>query len=368
MYMPWVEVDLKKVRSNVEKILSSFSNGVESVFVVKADAYGHGLVEFVKAAYQAGARWFAVVSLIKAEQIRELFPDAKVVILGVSAPEDVETLYEKKLLTVVANLEHGLALAESARNLGITLDVHLKVDTGMGRLGVLANEVESVVEVLTSVGGLNFTGICSHFARVEAVDNVNADAQVELFKNASEKLEKRVGHPVFKYISSSRASWLFDKWDFDGVRPGIAIYGYGTDSGVGRFHTVPVLQWKTRVAQVKRMPANYPIGYYGTYVTKTETFVATIAVGYADGYNRALSNKGSVLIGGKRCPVIGRVSMNWVTVDLGPETDVKVGDEVVLIGEQGNESIWASELAKICVTIPYEILTSINQQVPRHYV
>ena len=192
--------------------------------------------------------------------------------------------------------------------------------------------------------------------------------QARLFSEAASAMERVLGHNVFKYIASSRAAFLADKWDFDGVRPGIVLYGYGTAREDGRFKTRPVLQWKTRVAQVKRMPSGYPIGYYGTHVTAQETYIATIAVGYADGYNRALSNQGEVLIGGRRYPVVGRVSMNWVSVDLGPATAVQVGDEVVLIGAQGDEAIWANELAKICRTIPYEILTSINSLVERKYI
>lgn len=368
MHTSWIEIDLQALQHNVEMIQRAFPAGVEQVLVVKADAYGHGVSRVAQAAYEAGARWFAVVNMSEALCIRKNLPDAHVVILGVCSPEDVMTLHEKRLTPIVANLAHGLVLAEKARALGITLSVHLKVDTGMGRLGVLAEEVPSALATLVDAGGLEFTGICSHFAKVEPADTLSADGQAQLFAEAADCMEKELGREVFKYLSSSRAAFLFQQWDFDGVRPGIVLYGYGTSAEDGRFKTTPVLQWKTRVAQVKRLPAGYPIGYYGTHVTKQQTYLATIAVGYADGYNRALSNKGEVLICGNRYPVVGRVSMNWVTVELGAETDVQVGDEVVLLGKQGDDAIWANELAKICRTIPYEILTSINPLLERRYL
>ena len=368
MHTSWVEINLQVLRRNVEAIKGAFPDRVEQVFVVKADAYGHGLSHVAQAAYEAGARWFAVVNMPEALYIREKLPDVDIVILGVCSPEDVETLHEKRLIPIVANLAHGLTIAEKARELGLTLPVHLKVDSGMGRLGVLAEEVPNALATLIDAGGLEFAGICSHFAQVEPADTLSADAQAQLFAEAADCMEKELGREVFKYLSSSRAAFLFRQWDFDGVRPGIVLYGYGTALEDGRFKTRPVLQWKTRVAQVKRLPTGYPVGYYGTHVTGQDTHIATIAVGYADGYNRALSNKGEVLIGGRRYPVVGRVSMNWVCVDLGSETDIQVGDEVVLIGAQGDDAIWADELAKICRTIPYEILTSINPLLERRYL
>jgi alanine racemase len=169
-------------------------------------------------------------------------------------------------------------------------------------------------------------------------------------------------------VSSSRAFLYVNEWDFDGIRPGIALYGYGAGSTHVRIHTHPILQWKSYVIQVKPVPANTPIGYYGSYVTSAPTNIATLCVGYADGYNRLLSNKGHVLIRAQRRPIVGRISMNWVTVDVGSDTDVVEGDEVVLIGTQGSESIWADELAVLCGTIPYEILTDVNVGIERLYV
>lgn len=334
------------------------------MFVVKADAYGHGLVPVSKVAAEEGINWFAVAFLDEALQLRAALPDANILVLGLVLPEHVGELLEKRIIPVVTCLEHGLALAEAARFAGSTLPVHLKVDTGMGRLGVQWNEAGETVKTLNEAGGLELTGVCSHFARVDSDQPDHASDQAEKFSKALRYLPAT----VFKHISSSRAALYFPQWDFNGVRQGIVLYGYGANDSQGRFQTRPILQWKARVVQVKKVPADFAVGYYGTYRTEYPTQIATLAVGYADGYNRALSNRGDVLIGGRRCAVVGRVSMNWITVDAGPDSGVKVGDEAVLIGEQGEEAIWADELSKICRTIPYEILTSIHSSLKRKYV
>ena len=334
------------------------------MLVVKADAYGHGLVPIARAAAEEGTNWFAVAFLDEALKIRTVLPGVNILVLGLVLPEHVGELLEKRIFPIVTCLEHGLALAEAARGRGKILPVHLKVDTGMGRLGVQWDEVAVTAKALNEAGGLELVGVCSHFARVEPDQPDHASAQAVKFHEAL----KHLPATVFKHLSSSRAALYFPGWDLSGVRQGIVLYGYGANDPKGRFQTKPILQWKARVVQVKKVPADFAVGYYGTYRTEYPTQIATLAVGYADGYNRALSNKGDVLIGGRRCAVVGRVSMNWITVDVGSDTKVKVGDEAVLIGEQGEESVWADELSKICRTIPYEILTSINAALERKYV
>ena len=364
MNRSWVEIDLSRLKQNVRALRSSIPAETAVILVVKSDAYGHGLVPVARAAAEEGINWFAVAFLEEALNVRAALPDANIVVLGPVLPEHTVELLQKRIFTVVTCLEHGLALAEIARSEGKALPVHLKVDTGMGRLGVQWDEVAETVEAFNAAGGLELAGVCSHFARVEPDQPDHAAAQAAKF---SEVL-KHLPAGVFKHLSSSRAALYFPGWDMDGVRQGIVLYGYGANDPKGRFQTKPILQWKARVVQVKKVPADFAVGYYGTYRTEYPTQIATLAVGYADGYNRALSNKGDVLIGGRRCAVVGRVSMNWITADVGPDASVKVGDEVVLIGEQGEEAIWADELSKICRTIPYEILTSINASLERKYV
>ncbi|MFA6172679.1 MAG: alanine racemase [Kiritimatiellales bacterium] len=360
----WVEIDLGRLKQNVRALSSAIPAETAVMLVVKADAYGHGLVPVAEAAAKEGINWFAVAFLDEALKIRAALTDVNILVLGLVLPEHVGQLLEKRIFPVITCLEHGLALAEAARAKGQILPVHLKVDTGMGRLGVQWNEVAAVVKQLNEAGGLELAGVCSHFARVEPDQPDHASAQAVKFN----EVLKHLPATVFKHLSSSRAALYFPGWDLNGVRQGIVLYGYGANDPKGRFQTKPILQWKARVVQIKKVPADFAVGYYGTYRTEYPTRIATLAVGYADGYNRALSNKGDVLIGGRRCAVVGRVSMNWITVDAGPDAGVKVGDEAVLIGEQGDESVWADELSKICRTIPYEILTSINAALERKYV
>ena len=238
----------------------------------------------------------------------------------------------------------------------------------MGRLGFAWEDAAQQASVLLPNPGLDIRGICTHFAAVKPTNLASAEQQMGRFSSVASAVERLAGRKLFRHVSSSRALLYVDDWDMDGVRPGIALYGYGTKGSNVRINTFPVLQWKTRVIQVKSVPANFPVGYYGSYITPAPTKIATLSIGYADGYPRLLSNKGCVLIRGRRCPVVGRVSMNWVTIDVGLESEVAVGDEVALIGEQGAESIWADDLAHLCQTIPYEILTDINPTLERRYI
>jgi len=360
----WVEIDLGRLKQNVRALSSAIPAETAVMLVVKANAYGHGLVPVAETAAKEGINWFAVAFLDEALKIRAALPEVNILVLGLVLPEHVGELLEKRIFPIVTCLEHGAALAAAARAKVKTLPVHLKVDTGMGRLGVQWDEVAATVKILNEAGGLEVAGVCSHFARVEPDHPDHASAQAAKFNEAL----KHVPPTAFKHLSSSRAALYFPGWDLNGVRQGIVLYGYGANDPKGRFQTRPILQWKARVVQVKKVPADFAVGYYGTYRTEYPTQIATLAVGYADGYNRALSNKGDVLIGGRRCAVVGRVSMNWITADVGPDAKVKVGDEAVLIGEQGEEAVWADELSKICRTIPYEILTSINASLERRYI
>lgn len=360
----WVEINLGRLRQNIRALCSAVPPETAVLFVVKADAYGHGMVPVARAAAEEGINWFAVAFFDEALKIRAVLPEVNILVLGLVLPEHVGELFEKRIFPVVTSLEHGLALAEAARAKGRTLPVHLKVDTGMGRLGVQWDETAATVKALNEAGGLELAGVCSHFARVEPDQPDHASAQAGKFSEAL----KHLPAGIFKHLSSSRAALYFPDWDMDGIRQGIVLYGYGANDPKGRFQTQPILQWKVPVVQVKKVPADFAVGYYSTYRTEYPTQIATLAVGYADGYNRALSNRGDVLIGGKRCAVVGRVSMNWITVDVGPDARVAIGDEAVLIGAQGEESVWADELSKICRTIPYEILTSINASLERKYI
>ena len=364
----WVEVDLGRLRANAQAIQASL-HGAGLMAVVKADAYGHGLGAVVAALSSAGVARFAVAYVAEAAAVRAAAPAAELVlVLGVAAAADVPQMLRERITPVVVSAEHGRALAAAAGAAGGRLGVHVKLDTGMGRLGfVCPAETEKAAE-LARLPALEVQGVCTHFAMVEPVKKPTAArGQAEKFRQAVPVIEAAAGRRLFQHLSSSRAALLLADCDADAVRVGLALYGYGAAETDRRFATVPVLQWKSRVMQVKAVPAGFAVGYYGSYKTPAPTELATISCGYTDGYQRHLGNRGHVLIGGQRRPVVGRVSMNWISADLGPDSGVQAGDEVVLIGEQGPERIWADELARHCSTIPYEILTGISRQIERRY-
>ena len=364
----WLEVDLSRLRSNATAIQSALG-AAGLIAVVKADAYGHGLESVAAAFAGAGVSRFAVAYVAEAEAVRRAVPGAAaILVLGAASPAEVPRMLHGGITPVVVSAEHGRALSGAAENAGGRLGVHIKLDTGMGRLGfVYPAEIDEAAAVCR-LPGLAVQGVCTHFAMVEPEKKPTAArGQIEKFRQALPVLEAAAGRRLFRHMSSSRAALLMADCDHDAVRVGIALYGYGAAEAGRRFATAPVLQWKSRILQVKRVPAGFAVGYYSTYKTPAPTTLATISCGYTDGYQRHLGNKGQVLVGGRRCLVVGRVSMNWITADLGPESSASAGEEVVLIGTQGGEQIWADELAKHCGTIAYEILTGISRQIPRRY-
>ena len=364
----WVEVDLGRLRGNAAAIQAALG-AAGLIAVVKADAYGHGLEPAATALARAGVSRFAVAYVAEAEAVRRAVPGAELIlVLGAAAPAEGLRMLQGGITPVVVSAEHGRALSAAAQAAGGRLDVHIKLDTGMGRLGFVCPDETGQAAAVCRLPGLTVQGVCTHFAMVMPSKKFEAaHAQAGKFRQALPVLEAAAGRRLFRHMSSSSAALHLPECDQDSVRVGIALYGYGAALRNKRFTTAPVLQWKTRVLQVKTVPAGFAVGYFSSYHTPGPTDLATISCGYTDGYQRHLGNKGQVLIGGKRRPVVGRVSMNWISADLGPDSGVKAGDEVVLIGEQGGEQIWADELARHCSTIPYEILTGISRQIPRRY-
>ncbi len=364
----WVEVSLGQLRANAQAIQSSLG-GADLMAVIKADAYGHGLGPVAAALAGGGVRRFAVAYAAEALAVRDAAPPAdSILVLGVVRASDVPALLTHRITTVVVSLDQARELSTAAQAAGGRLPVHLKLDTGMGRLGfVCPAEVPEAVEAL-NLPGLDAQGICTHFSMVEPVKKpAAARGQVEKFRQAVASIEAAAGRRLFRHMSSSRAALLLPECDQDAVRVGLALYGYGAGDSELRFATSPILHWKSRVMQVKKVPAGFAVGYYASYKSPAPTEIAVLACGYTDGYQRHLGNRGHVLIGGRRWPVVGRVSMNWIAADVGPDSGIRPGDEVVLLGRQGSEEIWADELARHCATIPYEILTGISRQIERRY-
>ncbi len=366
MHGAWVEIDLDALGRNIRRLRAALCAPTEIIFVVKSNAYGHGMLPVAEFAVRQGVRWLAVAYIQEALALRERLPDVNILLLGVAGPQDVPHLLQRRITPVIVDADHGRRLARAAAAGSHCLSAHLKIDTGMGRLGIPWYETERRWLALARLPGLSITGVCTHFATVDARRPHLAAGQIERFTDIAGRLARACGRPLFRHISSSTPFLHSRAWDCDAVRPGIVLYGYEAGPRA-RIQTEPILQWKTRVIQVKRAPAGATHGYGSTHVIRRATRVATISAGYADGYPRLLSNRGAVLIRGRRCPILGRISMNWITVDVGRRLSVRPGDEVVLLGRQGRESIWADELALQTGTISYEILTGINPLAERIY-
>jgi len=367
----WIELDLGILRTNLRNLQSAIKSSTEIIFVVKSNAYGHGIVPVSQCAWECGVKWFAVANINEALLLREIMPDAGIMIVGVLNPAAVAQAIGNNIVPIIISEKHAVSLASTAAALKAVLRCHAKIDTGMGRLGFLWDEAPEILPRLARLPGLDICGLCTHFASAYNENMTFANVQSERFTNTIRRCEQKDMYISFKHISNSGAVMCNRAWNMDGIRPGILLYGYGkkkTEVGSQRSEvrdcvevkTRPFLQWKTRIVQIRKVPAGFPVSYDSTYTTSCETHIAAIDAGYADGYSRKLSNTGFVIAGGRRCQVVGRVTMNLSMIDLGIDTTAQEGDEVVLIGTHGSESVWADELAQWCETIPYEILTGIK--------
>ena len=358
----WVELDFRILCENLDAMRATLASSAEIILVIKANAYGHGMKTVASHAYRCGVRWFLVARLDEALEVRSAVPDARILLLGSVWPADIADVIEHRITPVLVSAGQAAELAAAARGFNATVSCHAKIDTGMGRFGFGWQEAGEQLAGVMVRGGIRIDGLCMHFASAGKPGDHFAMLQEERFRHVVASCQAH-GLPIpFRHIANSAAFAAHPEWDMDGVRLGILMYGYGGRRAGVRVQTRPFLQWKTRIVQAKRVPAGFPVGYLSTYATAAPTWLGTIDVGYSDGFSRLMSNKGFVLVGGRRAPVVGRVTMNFTTVDLGPEGGGKDGDEVVLIGEQGGESLWADELARWCQTIPYEILTNIRSE------
>jgi len=367
MQSPVVQVDLNQLANNIRHVVSGLTSESEIMFTVKSDAYGHGIGPVSARAAQEGVSWFCVAYFEEALEVRKAAPDADILILGPIHPHEVADCMEQKITPTVVDAGHAKMLGDEAQQHPSTLHVHLKVDTGMGRMGILESQDTAEMEAILQTPGLHISGICSHLATVDLKKPWLQQTQHDRFVKAYTEAERILGRRLMRHFSSSRGIQYYPEWDHDAVRPGILLYGYGTRDTDMRFQTKPILQMTGRLMQVKRVPKNTPVGYYSSYRTTRATQIGVVGTGYADGYLRSLSNRGEALIRGQRVKVVGRISMNWITVDLGPDLECAMGDEVVLIGQQDQEEIWADWLGHQGDTIAYEILTAIHPRIPRVY-
>lgn len=367
----WAEIDLQAVARNMREIRRVTAATAGVMAVVKANAYGHGAVEVSRAALANGADWLGVARVSEGVKLRKAGIDAPVLILGYTTPEQCDEVIKNSLTQAVYSFDMGIYLAEAAARAGTRARVHLKVDTGMGRIGW--TDASSVVQdslKLARNPNLEIEGIFTHFAAADTVDKKYTLQQFQKFMEIIEKLRRNGLEFPLRHVANSAAIMELPETHLDLVRAGIIVYGLYPSEEVDRSRVAlsPVMSLKARVAYIKEVPAGFKVSYGCTYQTERNTVIATIPLGYADGYSRLLSSKGEVLINGQRAPVVGRVCMDQIMVDAGSIPGVTMGDEAVIIGRQGDNEISADEIAAWLGTINYEVTCMVNHRVPRIYV
>ncbi|MDW7710548.1 MAG: alanine racemase [Deferrisomatales bacterium] len=361
-------VDLTAVARNVRALRGLTAAGVRQMAVVKADAYGHGAVPVARAALGAGAEWLGVALVEEGADLRRAGIEAPILLLGAAFPEEAADAVGAGLTVAVCGRETALALDRAGAAQGRTAAVHVKVDTGMGRLGVPPAEAAAYTEWLSGLPHLRVEGLFSHFSAADEADLSFSRAQLEELLGVRQALAARGLRPPLCHIANTAAVMALPESHLDLVRTGIGIYGLHPSPETPRTADLePALRLTTRVAHVKDVPAGTPLSYGRTFVARQPSRIATLPVGYGDGYPRLLSNRGQVLIGGRAVPIVGRVCMDLILADATSVPEARVGDEAVLIGPQGDASIGADELARLVGTIHYEITCNIGKRVPREY-
>jgi alanine racemase len=373
--LQWVEIDRSALKNNMDQFRSLIGNSRKMTVVVKSNAYGHGLLEVSRLASEFGADWLGVNSLEEAYAIRKSGIDLPLILLGYVPLIALEEAVKNDLRLTVYNTETIETLGRITSSLETDAHLHIKTETGVRRQGISGDDLLPFIEKIRTYSYLKIEGLSMHFANIEdTTDHSYAQHQLEKFKEYVDVLSKNGIEVPVKHVACSAATILFPETFFDMVRVGIGVYGLWPSKETylsciqekrKPVNIKPVFTWKTRVVQIKDVPEGAFIGYGCTYKTTRPTKLAVIPVGYYDGYDRLLSNSSYVLISGRRAPVRGRVAMNFITVDVTDIPDVQLEDEVVLLGQQGQERVSAEYLASLCGTINYEIVTRINSNVPR---
>lgn len=362
-------IDLAAFRENVAAVRSSIRGGAGIMAVVKADAYGHGMFSIASEAVEAGVEYLGVARAYEGAQLREAGIEIPILAFEVVPAEHQSAAIEHGLDLTVTSVSGARQLSEVAERLGRLARVHVKVDTGMGRLGLSAATAAESIESIARLPSIDLVGVYSHFATSEDPDRTFARHQLDLFSRVLEDLTRRRISVRFRHMANSGAILEFPESHFDMVRPGLMLYGYAPRQGMAlRVSLSPVMSLVSRVAFLKRVGPNTSISYGRRFFTERETQIATVPVGYGDGYSRLLTGKAEALIRGRRYPVVGIVCMDQLMVDVGPEGDIREDDPVTLIGQDGGESIWCWELAAKIGTIPYEITCLVTSRVPRQFV
>jgi alanine racemase len=362
-------VSLSAFRHNLTAVRRYIGAGPKIMAVVKANAYGHGAAVIAHEAVHNGADVLGVARIHEGVELRRAGLEAPILVFEVPPDDQIGTALHHRLMLTIAGNGHAVRISEMAKRLRLPAVIHAKVDTGMSRLGFPHDSAAEVLAHAVKLPGVELAGIYSHFATSDEEDPAFALVQLKRFQEVAEGLRKAGVEVPVKHMANSGAIISTPEAHLDMVRPGIMLYGYAPRPGLPQRHTLqPVLSLVSRVALVKTVAAGTPVSYNRRYTTPSETRLATVPVGYADGYPRLLTNRASALIRGRRYPVVGTICMDQLMVDLGPDSDVVQGEEVILIGRSGAETIDADDVARTVGTISYEVTCLITARVPRIYV
>jgi len=365
----WAEIDLRAIRSNLAGIKRLISPETHFMAVVKANAYGHGMVEVARVCLQEGATYLGVANPNEALSLREHGINAPILVLGYTPDALADLVIENQIETTVFNIDMALALSKAASSSNRVARLHLKIDTGMGRIGFKTDDSSlKLIREISLLPGIKVDGIFSHLATADHLDKSFALQQIEVFKSFISKLEESGVSIPLKHLGNSAAIMEMPEAHFDMVRAGIITYGLYPSSEVdkSKLELIPVMSLKSRISFVKTIPAGQSVSYGRTYISERETTVATVSIGYADGYSRLLSNRGWAMIKGQKAPLIGTVCMDQCMFDVSNIENVEAGDEVILFGKPA-DGITADDLAEIIGTINYEIVCAPSSRVVRTY-
>ena len=365
----WAEIDLAAFRHNFKEIKGKLTKGASLLPVVKADGYGHGMEEIARASLSCGAKLLGVANIEEGIFLRKRRITAPILILGSVYPlSNFTHILKYNLTPTICSREASRELSKIARRRKKKVKVHIKIDTGMGRIGVSAENAADLVKKVVPLPGIIVEGIFTHLAAADS-DYEFTMEQIRKFQAVIDELKRGSINIKYKHAANSTAVLRYSNAHFNLARPGISLYGLLPFEGAEiEIDLKPVMQLKTKIVFIKKVRKGTSISYGRTWKAERDSIIGTLPIGYADGYNRLLSNRGEVLIRGKRIPVVGRVCMDMCMVDVTSLPDVKVGGEAVLIGSQGKEKITADEIAKLIGTIGYEVVCGISKRVPRIYL
>ena len=364
----WIEIDLATIRGNINEIQRHVGSDTAVMAVVKANAYAHGLVTVAQESIKAGAAMLGVAIVNEAVTLRQNGVESPILVMGCVLPEEAARIVSNDISQVVSSLEIIQALSKEAEKQGKRVKVHVKVDSGMGRVGIPFQEAANFIQQAIRLPNIELEGVMTHFASADEPDDSEyTRRQLDRFTTVIRDLERQGIAIKYRHAANSAGLLFFPESHLDLVRPGLSIYGISPTPQQFKIPLRPALSLYSRITQIKNVETSESIGYGRTFKTKRRSLLGVVPLGYGDGFSRKHSNRGKIIVNGEFAPIIGNISMDQFVVDLTDVTTADLGVKVVLIGKQGGREINAWDLAKEMESIPYEVLATLGPRIPRHY-